>query len=441
MNLKEKYLNSLISICSLLFKSNFDAKLKDELEAVFYNRKKIDYEELYPEIEFTPQERITYFIIDKLYELELVYVNDYSFNIYDALEIYKFFHHVVIPYDDDNDDEEIDEIASYIYLNVLFETHKQKVLIIDTNDDVIVFLPVASNDLTTLHKWCLHNPYFKVSDTIENTKIPIKKAFEQLPLLYGKKRPETPVFFTDRTINSRNFFKILNSDLLQDRTSYWFYNNLKEFVEILKERKVEHRNIFKRLFGKKTQNYLIAINNPDEECSFLWQDTVPEQLYIHYKSKLLNTRDYFLNNSTNDTLLLKPNDPLQNLWERTLTSIENTMFYYPQIDYKKLRQIVSDMRFSSSSYEDEHPFPTKPFTYYVRHINQENLKQEILPMLGIRVGLDMFYYKSYQKDYLVYFSKENDEMELILGNQPERYFWAVHLFNELYDCLYPDNSL
>ncbi|WP_157491567.1 hypothetical protein [Maribacter thermophilus] len=99
------------------------------------------------------------------------------------------------------------------------------------------------------------------------------------------------------------------------------------------------------------------------------------------------------------------------------------------------------MRFSSSSYDDEHPFPAKPFVYHVRHINQENLKQEILPMLGIKVGLDMFYYKSYQKDYLVYFSKENEEMELILGNQPERYFWSVHLFNELYNGLYPDNSL
>ncbi|MDO6516593.1 hypothetical protein [Zobellia uliginosa] len=441
MSLKEQSLNTLTRICELLFKSHFNPELKDELEAVFYHRKKVDFEKLYPEKKLTPQDRITLFIIDKLDELELIYVNDYCFDMYDALDIYKFFHHIEVPYDHTNEELETDEVASYNFLNGLFEKHQQKVLIIDIDGDNLVFLPVAFNDLKELQKLCLNNSYFKVSDTIADPSIPIKDAFELLPLLYEKKRPETPVCFTDRSINSKNFFKILNSDLLQDCTTYWLYNNLEEYVEILKEKKDEHRNILKRLFGKKTQNYLIAINNPDEECSFLWNDSAPDQLYIHYKSKLLNTRDYFLNNSTNDTLLLKPDDPLQKLWERTLSSIENTMFYFPQIDYKKLRQIVSDMRFSSSSYDDEHPFPAKPFVYHVRHINQENLKQEILPMLGIKVGLDIFYYKSYQKDYLVYFSKENEEMELILGNQPERYFWSVHLFNELYDGLYPDNSL
>lgn len=445
MNIKKEHLNSLNSICKLLFKSRFTPDVMRELEAVFYNKKKSTLEIEYPDWEITTREKITYFITEKLEALELIYVNDYTFNYFDALDIYRFFHQEEIPFNDDEYDQEPDETVVYSYLNSLFKKHHQKVLIIDTNGDDFIFLPVAFSDITKLNSLCLQQPYFKVSDVIEDTSIPVKDAFELLSLRYQEKYNNAPCIFSDKSISYNNFFRILNSYLLKNRTSYWFYNNLEEQVKILKDDKDEFRSPLKRLFSKPKKTYLIEIKNKDEESSLLWNENNPNELFIQYtltsdsQYKQQETQQHFINNSNYNSLLLKPDNPLQLMWERTLRGLENLEFYYPQIDYKKLRQIISDTRFAACSYEDAHKFPNQPFQFYVRHLNQENLKEDRLPMLGIKVGLDMFYYKSYSADYLVFFSKENDEMELILSNQPERYFWAIKLFNELYNNLYPNN--
>ncbi|MDO6675006.1 hypothetical protein Q4517_05535 [Tenacibaculum sp. 1_MG-2023] len=445
MDTKKKHLNSLHSICKLLFKSQFTPDVMSDLEAIFYNRKKCTLELEYPDWEHTTTEKITFFITEKLEALELIYVNDYAFDYFDALDIYTFFHQEEIPYPDDEYDQEPDESDVYNYLNSLFKKHHQKVLIIDTNADDFIFLPIAFSDITKLNSLCLQQPYFKVSDVIEDTSIPVKDAFELLPLLYHEKQDKVPRIFTDRSISYNNFFRILNSYLLKNRTSYWFYNNLEEQVEILKDDKDEFRSPLKRLFSKPKKTYLIEIKNKDEESSLLWDGNKTNELFIQYtlatdsQYKQQETQQHFINNSNYNSLLLKPDNPLQLIWERTLRGLENLEFYYPQIDSKKLRKIISDDRFATCSYEEAHRFPNQPFEFYVRHLNQENVKEDILPMLGIKVGLDMFYYKSYSADYLVFFSKENDEMELILSNQSERYFWAVKLFNELYNNLYANN--
>ncbi|WP_299008680.1 hypothetical protein [uncultured Tenacibaculum sp.] len=445
MDTKRKHLSLLHNICKILFKSSFTPDLMSDLEAVFYNKKKCVFELEYPDWELTSPEKITCFIIENLEESEFIHINDYTFDYCDALNIYTFFHQEKIPYNDDAYDQESDETVVYDYLNTLFETHQQKVLVINTNGDDIVFLPVAFSDLTKLHSLCLKQPYFKVSDVIEDTSIPIKDSFELLPLLYHEKQDKVPRIFTDRSISYNNFFRILNSYLLKNRTSYWFYNNLEEQVEILKDDKDEFRSPLKRLFSKPKKTYLIEIKNKDEESSLLWDGNKTNELFIQYtlatdsQYKQQETQQHFINNSNYNSLLLKPDNPLQLMWERTLRGLENLEFYYPQIDSKKLRKIISDDRFAACSYEEAHKFPNQPFEFYVRHLNEETLKKDILPMLGIKVGLDMFYYKSYSADYLVFFSKENDEMELILSNQPERYFWAIKLFNELYNNLYTNN--
>ncbi|MDE1207660.1 hypothetical protein [Tenacibaculum larymnensis] len=417
----------------------------NDLEAIFYNRKKCTLEIEYPEWKLTRSEKITCFIIEKLEELELIHINNYTLDYYDSLDIYTFFHQEKVSYSDNEYDQEPDETVVYDYLNTLFETHQQKVLVINTNGDDIVFLPVAFSDLTELHSLCLKQPYFKVSDVIEDTSIPIKDSFQLLPLRYQEKQNKAPSIFLDRFISYNNFFRILNSYLLQNRTNYWFYNNLEELVEVLKDDKDAYRNPLKRLFSKPKKTYLIEIKNKDEESSLLWDGNKPNELFIQYtlatdsKCKEQETHQHFINNSNYSSLLLKPDNPLQRMWERTLRGLENLEFYYPQINHKKLRKIISDDWFATCSYEEAHKFPSQPFEFYVRHLNQENVKEDIFPMLGIKVGLDMFYYKSYSAGYLVFFSKKNDEMELILSNQPERYFWAVKLFNELYNSLYANN--
>ncbi|MGG6230755.1 hypothetical protein [Tenacibaculum sp. SDUM215027] len=76
-------------------------------------------------------------------------MNDYAFNYFDALDIYKFFHQEEIPYNDDEYDQEPDKTVVYSYLNILFKKHQQKVLIIDTTGDELIFLPVAYTLITS----------------------------------------------------------------------------------------------------------------------------------------------------------------------------------------------------------------------------------------------------------------------------------------------------
>ncbi|MGI5309788.1 hypothetical protein [Rheinheimera sp. WS51] len=405
----------------------------------------IQFYHLLTNTEQTEEEKtdnFTYAVIDLLEDLEQIYINDYAFDIYDAFEINNHF--IDGPLNCDVDEyEDADSSVLFALLNRQFRTKGKKLLLIHTSGCELIFLPLPIKDARTLQITCLQFDYFKVSDYIDDTSVIFKDPFEVLPVLYKKTPPQTPVLYQNRKISFDLFFQVLETPLLDGLSAYSTWNTLEESLEILKEEGDKPTIIQKLTRRKPCKKYAIFIKNTVAELFLNWTSDEPDDLLVYYISKQKNAngnvqkieQPYFLKRDIAETEVIPDEHPLYSLWDRSLTGLENFEYYRPQIDYAKLWELVNMPAFQATDYETPHKHPNKPIQYYIRHIAQSNYKKEVFPVLAINVGSDYFYYRAYEKDYLVFFSPENDEFELILTQQSMRYFWAVTLFNDLYEII------
>lgn len=387
-------------------------------------------------------DRFTYAVIDLLEELELIYINDYAFDVYDVLEINNHFLDASISCNED-DYEDAEDSVLFSLLDSQVKKHNKRMLLIDTSGTELIFLPLPIKDAQALQVLCLQFDFFKVSDYIDDTRVIFKNPFEVLPVLFKKNTGKTPVLFKDRKISFDLFHRVLETPLLGNQNFLSTWNTLEESLEILKEEGENQSLLHKLTHRKPVKNYAIFIKSKVAELSLNWTSKTPDELLVFYSAVQKDTnghvhtieQPYFLTRGRAETEVIPEKHPLYSLWNRTLTGLENLEYYKPQIDYTKLWELVNMPSFQATDYETIHQHPSKPIQYHIRHVAHSNYKKEVFPVLAINVGSDYFYYRAFEKGYQVFFSPNNEDFELILTQQTVRYFWAVTLFTEIYTLI------